>query len=61
MLNYLHFFTYAFNGLKYAVTNHRSFLIQVIAAVLAFVAGLFFRITRLEWLILVVSSGGVLT
>ena len=61
MSNYLHFFSYAFEGLKYAITNHRSFLIQSIAGTLAITAGLVFSITRIEWLILIVSIGGVLT
>ncbi|MCA9389913.1 diacylglycerol kinase family protein [candidate division WWE3 bacterium] len=61
MFEYLHFFSYAFDGLRYAVTNHRSFLIQVLSGSLAIMAGFLFSISRIEWLILVVSIGGVLT
>lgn len=61
MLHYFYFFKYAFDGLVYTLTTHRSFLIQAVAGVFAVVLGVYFGITRMEWLILTVSIGGVLT
>jgi diacylglycerol kinase len=61
VLDYFYFFKYAVDGLVYALTKHRSFLIQTLAGIGAVVLGMYFDIARMEWLVLIVSIGGVLT
>jgi len=61
MFEYLRFFQYAFVGLRYTLKNHKSFALQSVAALIALVFAVVFRITRIEWIILIVTIGGVLT
>ncbi len=60
ILAYLKSFQYAIEGLIYAFKEHNSFRIEVIAAVTVMLAGLFFKITRSEWLILMLLVFSVL-
>ncbi len=61
MFEYLRFFQYALDGLSYTLANHKSFVIQVVVAVIAVTMGALLGITRIEWLIMTVAIGGVLT
>jgi len=61
MLEYLRFFHYAFVGLRYTLKNHKSFALQGTAALLAIICAVLLRISRIEWLILIVAIGSVLT
>lgn len=53
-IDYLRFFSYAWEGVRYAIGHHRSFLLQVIAGAGVMGMGLWFGVTREEWLILLV-------
>lgn len=59
-MSYLRFFVYAFEGISYTVRFHKSFKIQLVAALFATFLGLFFGISRLEWIVLVIAMGSVL-
>jgi len=45
-------FSHAFDGLKLALTQEPNFKIHVLIASLVIISGLIFRITKLEWSIL---------
>ncbi len=60
VLAYLKSFQYAIEGLIYAFKEHSSFKIEVIAAVMVMIAGLFFKVSRGEWLILILLIFSVL-
>ena len=53
-------FKYAINGLKIILSTQHNFLIHLIVAVLVTVAGLFFKVSDLEWCILIITIALVL-
>ena len=53
-------FKYAINGLKIILSTQHNFLIHLIVAVLVTVAGLFFKISDIEWCILIITIALVL-
>lgn len=54
-------FKYAFWGIETLFRETPNAVIQLVAAIAAMLSGLFFHITNAEWLILILSIGGVLT
>ena len=54
-------FKYAFWGIETLFRETPNAVIQLVAAIAAILSGLFFHITNAEWLILILSIGGVLT
>ncbi len=60
MNNFLKSFQYAFQGIGLALAG-RNLRVQVFLAFLATAAGIFFQITRLEWVILFLCFGLVLS
>lgn len=54
-------FKNAFSGVWYNLRNEPNFLIQSIFAVLVVAAGIFFPIQKIEWIVLVISIGLVLS
>jgi len=59
-IQYLRFFGYAVEGLHYALRHHTSFGVQILIGLMAVGAGLYFRITRVEWMVLLFVSFAVL-
>ena len=57
---YFRSFGYAIEGLVYAFKEHSSFRVETIAAIGVLLAGLFFGISREEWLVLIVLIFSVL-
>ncbi len=53
-------FKYAFRGIKIILASQHNFLIQLAMAVLVTAAGLIFRISVLEWCIIVLTIAMVL-
>ena len=45
-------FSYAFNGLKHVMANEHNFRIHLMAAVVAIVAGVWFKISAFEWIVI---------
>ena len=43
-------FSYAFNGIKHVMANEHNFRIHLLAAVVAIVAGVWFKISASEWI-----------
>jgi undecaprenol kinase len=60
VFKYLQAFIYAFDGLKYTITHHKSFHIEVLLGIVAIELGVIFSITVTEWLILIVLISNVL-
>lgn len=54
-------FKVAFEGLKDALMHERNFRIQVVLFILAIIAGIFFQISTLEWLIILLCAAVVLS
>ena len=48
------------NGIKQTFQNERNFKIQFVFAFFAMIAGVFFKITATEWMILLLTIGMVL-
>lgn len=53
-------FSYAWNGIKEIIITEYNFRIHLIAAVLTAVAGFIFRLSNMEWAIIVLVIGLVL-
>lgn len=53
-------FTYAFDGLKYAFKYEQNILVHTLATILVIIAGIFFKISLMEWLVLVLIIGLVI-
>ena len=53
-------FTYAFDGLKYAFKYEQSILVHTLATILVIIAGIFFKISLTEWLVLALIIGLVI-
>lgn len=47
-------FGYAINGIKVSMAEHRNLLVQVFIGLIAIGAGFYFRITPVEWCILLI-------
>lgn len=54
-------FGYALAGLRNTIRKERNFKIEVCLAALACAAGVYFDITNLEWLIVSITTGTVLS
>lgn len=53
-------FIYAFNGLKYASTSEPNFRVHILLSIVAIVSGICFKITRVEWCVLMLAIGLVI-
>lgn len=53
-------FTYAFDGLKYAFKYEQNILVHTLATISVIIAGIFFKISPIEWLVLVLIIGLVI-
>ncbi|WP_249871065.1 diacylglycerol kinase family protein [Oceanobacillus saliphilus] len=53
-------FTYAWNGIKEIIKTERNFRIHLAAAIVTIATGLYFRLTNIEWAIIVLTIGLVL-
>ena len=53
-------FTYAFEGLKYAFKYEQNILVHSLATILDIIAGIFFKISLMEWLIITLIIGLVI-
>ena len=54
-------FGYALAGLRNAIRNERNFRTELCLAALAFAAGVYFEITKIEWLVIFINTGAVLS
>lgn len=54
-------FGYALAGLRHTIRKERNFRIELCLAALAFTAGVYFEITKTEWLIVLINTGVVLS
>lgn len=54
-------FIYAWRGLMYALVSQRNMKIHLLAAVVVLLAGFLLRITLLEWALVLITIGMVIT
>lgn len=59
--NFLQALKYALNGVKYVYGTQRNIIFQSIFAILAILCGLFFKITTIEWLAIILTIFFVVT
>jgi diacylglycerol kinase len=52
-------FQYAFNGLKEAAVTQPNFKVHIVAAVLVITSGFFFKISSVDWIMLLFAIGFV--
>ncbi|MDQ0161303.1 diacylglycerol kinase family protein [Aeribacillus alveayuensis] len=57
---FFHSFVFAWQGIISTVKSERNFRIHLLASVLVIIAGIYFRISLLEWIILFLLIGGIL-
>lgn len=55
MRAFLQSFVYAFEGIAYVLRTQRNARIHLIAGALAIAAGFYFRITAIEWAVLILA------
>ena len=53
-------FGYAFNGLKILIREEHNSRIHILAAMVAVIAGLFFQLSAIEWVAIVLAIGWVI-
>ncbi|TAJ11557.1 diacylglycerol kinase family protein [Marinilabiliaceae bacterium JC017] len=51
----------AFNGIKLSFLSERNIRIQTIAFIIVVIAGLFFQISKIEWIAVLLTSGIILS
>lgn len=54
-------FQYAFEGMRYAFQHERNFKFELLCALAACAAGFIFHIARIEWCIVLMNMGAVLS
>ena len=61
MRNFFACFQYAFAGMRYAIKYERNLKIELFCALVACIAGLLFHIKGMEWCIILMNIGAVLS
>lgn len=59
--NFLQALKYALNGVKYVYGTQRNIIFQSVFGILAILCGLFFKITTIEWLAIILTIFFVVT
>lgn len=61
MINFLRSFSFAFSGIMACCKNERNFRVQLLSAIIIISAGFFFNISSMEWTIILLCCGLVLS
>ncbi len=61
MRHFFRSFVYAGQGIAYVVRTQRNARVHLVISLVVIVAGIFFRVTRVEWAILALTIGVVLS
>jgi diacylglycerol kinase len=54
-------FSYAFSGILHAIINEANFRVQIFITIIAIVLGIYYKISTIEWSVLVLSLGFLLS
>ena len=54
-------FVFAFNGLKDCILHEKNFQVQFVISIFVIAAGIFFSITKAEWLVILICFSVVLS
>lgn len=60
-MRFLKSFLYAFNGLKTCLISEKNFQIQFSIAILVGIAGFYFQISSIEWILILICMSMVLS
>lgn len=52
---------HAMDGINYTASHERNFKMELFVMVVVLIAGVYFKVSKLEWLILLLTIGNVLT
>ena len=52
---------HALDGINYTVSHERNFKVELVMMVLVLVAGIYFKISNIEWVVLLLTIASVLT
>lgn len=58
--NFIDSMNHALDGISYTIDHERNFKIEMIIAMLVIVAGFLFKVSKTEWLILLITTSSVL-
>ena len=58
--NFFDSMNHAIDGIGYTVEREKNFKIEIVIAMLVLIAGFYFKVTKTEWLILLLTIAGVL-
>lgn len=58
--NFIDSMNHALDGINYTVEHERNFKIEIIIAILVILAGVFFKVSKIEWLLLLLTTASVL-
>lgn len=58
--NFIDSMNHAIDGINYTIDHERNFKIEMSIAMLVIVAGFFFKVSKIEWLILLLTTSSVL-
>ncbi len=54
---FINSFRHSFDGIIYAYTREQSMFLHIIATILVFIAGIYFDVTMIEWLFILLFIG----
>lgn len=58
--NFLDSMNHAIDGLNYTVSRERNFKIEITIGILVIIAGFIFKVSKIEWIILLITIASVL-
>ncbi|MFN8322012.1 MAG: diacylglycerol kinase family protein [Chitinophagales bacterium] len=61
MINFLKSFGYAFKGMYFVLKGQRNMRVHALAIVVVTVGGIFLELTAIEWSVIALTIGGVIT
>ena len=59
--NFIESVDHAIDGISYTANHERNFKIELFMMVAVLIAGVYFKVSKIEWLILLLTIGNVLT
>ena len=58
--NFIDSINHALDGINYTIEHERNFKIEIIIAILVILAGVFFKVSKTEWILLLLTTASVL-
>jgi undecaprenol kinase len=61
IIRFINSFKYSFDGLKYAYTHEQSMVVHIIITIFVIIAGVYFKISYMEWLLVLFLIGMIIS